>query len=438
MKKKVLIITYYWPPSGGSGVQRWLYFSKYLVDFGYTPIVLTVSEKSASYKNLDYGLLKKVKHIKTYKTKTFELLKLYSLITTGNTRKGIPQGHIGNKKKSFFKQMSSFIRGNLFIPDARKGWNLFAIRQAESIINTENIPLIITTGPPHSTHLIGKKLNDKLGVKWVADFRDPWSELYYNKDLMRTQHTIKKDITLEVGVLNQADLILTIGIKMKELLLKRITFNKEKIHHIYNGFDSHLMRSIKNVEHSNFEISFIGVLSHNQPFESIIKALKLFITNNNTNKIILNLAGTIQNTILSSFKHELPEIDIRHFGYVSHEKSIQLMKRSQLLLNCLAEMKQSQILISGKQMEYVATGNPIIVFGDTQGESALLLKEIPNAKTFAKNDFLPASMFIQLVYDKWKEKKPFINQVENESILNKSRYETTRQLSLLLNKFYNV
>ena len=151
-KLNILIITYYWPPSGGSGVQRWMYFSKYLKEMGHNPIIVTVDEKYASYNQKDYSLLKEIDNIETYKTKSFDLLKLYSFIKSGNTTKSIPQSYIPNK--SFFDKFTSFLRLNFFIPDSRVGWNQYAYKKAINIIRNKNIDCLITTGPPHSTHLI--------------------------------------------------------------------------------------------------------------------------------------------------------------------------------------------------------------------------------------------------------------------------------------------
>jgi len=432
--KKVLIITYYWPPSGGSGVQRWMYFSMYLANFGYTPIVLTVSEKKASFKNLDSSFAEKTKEIETYKTSTFEPLKLYSLLTTGNVKKGIPQGNVKSNKKSIFKKVFAFIRGNFFIPDARVGWNSYALKKARKIIESENIELIITTGPPHSTHLIGLQLKKEYPIKWLADFRDPWSEIYYNKDMMRTNWAIKKDRSLEKKVLERADRILTVGFKLKELLQKKIKTRQDKFHHIYNGYDSFLLEQVREETHTHFEITFIGLLTQNQPYTCFIEAIKRFLIKTPDANIQLCLAGNVQDEILNTIKQELSSVKIDYKGYIPHQESLRLMKRSQLLINILADMKDSEILISGKQMEYIATGKPILCIGNTKGESAIILNDIFNARVFEKEQIEKVSQFISFVYEKWDTKEPYLNEVENESIKNKSRFETSRQLAQYLNK----
>ena len=170
---EILLITYYWPPAGGSGVQRWLYFSKYLSEFGHQITVITVDPKFASYSSIDESLNEHVKGVEVHKTKTFELIRLYSFLKSGNSKKSIPQGNIGGKKKSFLDKFSSFVRANYFIPDARVGWNPYVIKKAHELFEKKKFDTVITTGPPHSTHLVGLKLRERYQFKWIADFRDP-------------------------------------------------------------------------------------------------------------------------------------------------------------------------------------------------------------------------------------------------------------------------
>ncbi|MCD6557322.1 MAG: glycosyltransferase family 4 protein [Bacteroidales bacterium] len=434
--KKVLIITYYWPPSGGSGVQRWMYFAKYLSDFGIEPLVLTVSEKYASYRQVDEKLNNEVRNIKVFKTASFEPLKIYSLLTSGNRKKGIPQGEIKSENANFIVSVSKFIRGSLFIPDARKLWNVFAFRKAKEIIKNEKIDLVITTGPPHSTHLTGKRLKKRFGLKWIADFRDPWSDLYYNKDLIRTRRAVSKDKRLEKKVLDEADLILTVGFKMKELLAGKSENINDKIKFIYNGYDSELFNKIKFERTDFFEISYIGLLTQNSPYKFFIQSIKGFLKKTIPgSKIRLNFAGNIPDTILESFKKELPDLKILYHGYVSHEEAIRIMKSSNLLISCLPETEQSQILISGKTAEYMASGIPILSFGNVNGESAWMLNQLKHTKTVAKNEVSEATEFIHKIYDSSVKGELLLNDTDSELIKKMNRYETARQLADLINKF---
>jgi glycosyltransferase involved in cell wall biosynthesis len=431
--KKILIIVYYWPPSGGSGVQRWMYFAKYLPDFGFEPIILTVSPDKASYKDRDESNCDKVKEIRAYKTNTFELLKLYSLFTSGSATKGIPQGHVGAKKNGFFGKISSFIRGNFFIPDARVGWKIYAIKKAGKIIKEEKIDLVITSGPPHSTHLIGKSLKKHLGVKWIADFRDPWSELYYNKELPRMGWARRYDKNLEFQVLDQADHVLTIGPSLKKLLESKIPGQSNKFHYIFNGYDSEAMNSVEIIQDDHFKITFIGQFALAQPHDGLIHALRLFCQEfiNEANSINICLAGTFDEGILKKFQ-QLPGVRVVFYGRVPHMDSLRLMKNSQVLLNSLAEVEESKILISGKLMEYISTGNPILCIGNLEGDAAQLLKSLPNSKMFTKVDIEGMHQFLKSNFEKWKSGE--FNTHSSKEYIQNSRYETTRQLAALLNK----
>ena len=193
--KKILVITYYWPPSGGSGVQRWLKFVKYFRDFGIEPIVLTIDPDFATYPNYDYTLLDEIPHgIEIHKTKAKSPFGIYSKVR----KKEVPKvGFAGEKNVGMIEKLMRFIRGNFFIPDARIGWNRFALEKAREILQANDIDCVITTSPPHSTQLIGLALKNEFNIKWIADLRDPWTEIYYNKELYRTSFAKNKDYRFE-------------------------------------------------------------------------------------------------------------------------------------------------------------------------------------------------------------------------------------------------
>ncbi len=181
LNQKLLIISYYWPPSGGPGVQRWLKNTKYLVKHGVQPYVITVDEKYASYFQVDESLEKEVDPgVNVYKTRSFEILNLYKKFSRDGH---LPTSGFSNAGATSMKQkITTALRSNLFIPDPRRGWNRYAFRQAKALIRTEGIDTVLTTSPPHSSQLIGLKLKRQMGVRWIADFRDPWTDIYYYSD----------------------------------------------------------------------------------------------------------------------------------------------------------------------------------------------------------------------------------------------------------------
>jgi glycosyltransferase involved in cell wall biosynthesis len=205
--KKLLIVTYYWTPAGGPGVQRWVKLSKYLSKLGYQCYVVTVDEHYASYPATDLSLQKDIDaSIKVTKTKSFEVLKIFSSLFR---KEKVPYAGIPDKNKmSFVGRMALYIRSNFFIPDARVGWNHYAIQACEEIISQEKIDVVITTSPPHSTQLIGLALKKKFkNIKWIADLRDPWIDIYYYEKLSHTKWAKQKDLRLEKQVLEHADAV---------------------------------------------------------------------------------------------------------------------------------------------------------------------------------------------------------------------------------------
>ena len=429
---KVVIISYYWPPSGGSGVQRWMYFAKHLVENGIEPIVVTIHPNNAAYSTIDESLVRQVEHIKTHHTSGgFQILKFYSFLKSGSTKKQIPVGNFGDKKKSLFDKLSGYIRANYFIPDARVSWNIKAIPLVEKIINEEKVDFIITTGPPHSTHLIGLEIKKKFNIKWIADFRDPWTEVYYNNLFKRNKRADIKDKKLEITVLEKADIILTVGPSMQKMLASKLQGKEKKVYSILNGFDEEKLSQIKGKRYPEFTIAHIGIWTLQQAHNEIEEALKYIITKNTDWKIRFILVGNIHPEIINNLKR-IDNLIIDYRGKVSHTEALQEMMNADLLLNCLADIPNSKLIISGKQMEYLATGNNIIVIGDKEGDAAELMKGNENAKMISPKDTEELIKTIIQFYLKSRT-EPIYNVNMNQY----SRKSTAKVLSELLKKSLN-
>ena len=425
--KKVLIISYYWPPSGGSGVQRWLYFAKYLEENGIIPIVVTVDPKKAVYPSFDNSLLEHVKHVKTYYTKPgFNLLGFYSFLKSGKSRKIVITGDIGGNNKSLLDKFSSYIRANFFIPDARIGWNKKAIPIAKKILSEEKIDWIITTGPPHSTHLIGLELKKLFGIHWVADFRDPWHDIYYNKLFKRSKKADNKDLLLESKVLTNVDTILTVGPSMKSLLISKSNGLEEKCFFIYNGYDEKAFEKLSKKQSDIFTIAHIGIWTLQQAHNEIIEALTQILFTHTNLKIKFMLVGKV-NEIIQKRLSEIPNLILEVKGNLNHKDALQEMKNADLLLNCHALMDNSKLLISGKLMEYIASGNPIVLIGNKDGDASQLLKEIENSFVVAPGEVKPLIDCVLKLINEYPYKETI--RLDN---LRYSRTETTKELVKLL------
>jgi len=434
--RKALIITYYWPPSGGSGVQRWMYFCKYLKDFGIEPIVITVDEKKASYRFTDSSFREKIEGIEVHRTNTWEPLKLYSRIISGDKQSAIPIGFSGESKPTFFQKLSRAIRGNLFIPDSRVGWVTFALNQAREILSKEEISIIITTGPPHSTHLVGLKLKSEFSIPWLADFRDPWTDLYYNRFLYRTRFALNKDKKMEQEVLNKADLVLTVGPSMGQHLIQKGGIDAAKLSYIYNGYDETDFKDVEGaVDSECFTICFVGMLTESQPITSFLKGLKHFYSINHPicKHLKFRIVGNVSRETIQEINTVVPELHVENVGYVQKKKAVSYMLSADLLFNSLAEMGNSELLISGKLMEYIAANKPILCLGNPKGDAANLLSEFDHCKVFDRNENQLIIDYLSKIFSFWINKTTFIRKTEKHLLY--SRYETTRQLAELIKKY---
>ena len=390
-----------------------MYFAKYLKKLKCNPIVLTVDPKFASYNLKDSSLINQIKDIETYKTYSLEVLSLYSIIKSGDKTKSIPQSYIPNK--SIFDKLSSFIRLNFFIPDSRIGWNYFAFKKAKEIIKHNKIDYIITTGPPHSSHLIGQKIYNKYKLKWIVDLRDPWSELFYLKSKFRFSFSKKINDRLEYKVLENADaLITTVGGRYHKILSGKIS-NPNKIHKIYNGYDKLNYDKIKEIKPSKYNIVFTGVLTKNHNYEIFHEVLKILSPSKQNLNMVFTLAGRIDKNITKVYSDE---IELINKGYVDHDIAISIIKSSHLLINFNYKETEETDMISGKLIEYLASGTPIINFSNSAKESHEVLKLSPKSFSANINNVKPVVDFIKSEYNDWAEgnyKKQSLKNIDSLS-----------------------
>ena len=398
-----------------------MYFAKYLKKLKCNPIVLTVDPKFASYNLKDTSLISQIKDIETYKTFSLEVLRLYSIIKSGDSSKSIPQSYIPNN--SIFDKFSSFIRLNFFIPDSRIGWNYFAFKKAKEIIKNNKIDYVITTGPPHSSHLIGQKIYDKYKLKWIVDLRDPWSELFYLKSKFRFNFSKKMNDRLEHKVLENADAIITtVGDRYHKILNSKIS-NPNKIHKIYNGYDKLNFDKIKETKPNKFNIVFTGVLSKNHNYQIFHKIFKIISPIKQNFNMVFTLAGRIDDNIIKLYSNE---IELINKGYVDHDNAISIIKSSHLLINFNYKETEETDMISGKLIEYLASGTPIINFSNSANESQEVLKLSPKSFNANTNSIKLVVDFIKSEYNDWTEGNYKQQSLKNIDLL--SRESLTKKL----------
>jgi len=369
--KPILIITYYWPPGSGPGVQRWLKFSKYLPEFGWQPIILTV--KNGSYPSIDETLLKEVSDENIiYRTRAIEPFALYNMLR-GKKGNSIEVG-MGNIKdpKGVFAKISNYIRANYFIPDARIGWNYLATKKALEIIDKHKPLLIVTTGPPHSTHLIGVKIKEKHpDLNWVVDLRDPWTEIFYNKFLKRTKGAKIKDVALETLVLTKADFVIAATPSIQKIYSSRA----QKMTTVLNGYDDKDFFPLEDLKKKDFTISFFGNMLPNQNLSGFWQAIKELQTLGSLPSYFkIRLVGNIAENIRANIKALDLDSLIEYKPFLNHLEAIIEMQKSNMLYLPIPIDEGNKLIITGKIFEYLATGRPILSIGPKDGDASEILK----------------------------------------------------------------
>jgi len=367
--KKVLIITYYWPPAGGPGVQRWLKFVKYLPDFGIQPIVYI--PENPTYPLIDDNLLSEVSdNAIILKNKIIEPYAWASVFSKNSTKK-ISSGIIPNQKKqSFIQKMMLWVRGNLFIPDARVLWVKPSVKFLSKYIQENQIETIITTGPPHSLHLIGLALKNELGVKWIADFRDPWTTIGYHKALKLTKSSAKKHKVLEREVMTVAnELIVTSPTTKKEFE----TITHKPIHVITNGYD--VEKITKQLLDEKFTLAHIGSFLSDRNPQILWEVLQELIAENKefANQFQLKLIGATSQEVLESISKFGLNDYLNNLGYVSHQEAIEHQRKSQVLLLIEIDSEETKSIIPGKVFEYIVSERPIIAIGPKDSDFAEII-----------------------------------------------------------------
>lgn len=377
-QKKILIISYYWPPAGGPGVQRWLKFVKYLPDFGIEPHVYI--PENPTYPLLDEKLLSEVSDKAIIvKQKIQEPYGLASIFSKGKAKK-ISSGIISEKKKqSFIEKAMLWVRGNLFIPDARVLWVKPSVTFLKKYIVENNIETIITTGPPHSLHLIGLQLKEELNINWITDFRDPWTTIGYHNKLKLSNWAAKKHKTLEKEVLNTCDEVIVTSPTTKA---EFETITSQPISVITNGYD--VERVEKKPMDEKFTLAHIGSLLSERNPQILWESLSELVSENETfaKNFQLKLIGAVSEDVLNSIKSFNLENYINHLGYVSHEEALQEQRCSQVLLLIEINAKETQCIIPGKVFEYIVSERPIIALGPENADFASILKETNTGKFF--------------------------------------------------------
>jgi len=427
--KKVLIITYYWPPSGGAGVQRWVKFARYLKDFGVEPIVLTVDPHNASYPLTDSSLVEEVKDIRVVRTKSREPFNLYRKMLR---QKEIPYAGFANETHpGFMQKLSRFVRGNFFIPDARKGWNRYALKTAMVLIEDLGINMLLTTSPPHSTQLIGLKLKEKYNLCWIADLRDPWTDIYYYSLMYQTAWAKEKDRKLEMQVLQQSDNLIVVSESIRQMFGKRIG-NFKKIKVIPNGYDNADFVNPARISSDKFVLGYTGTIADNYALEGFFRALSAIVHRHGFNELQINFVGRVSGKYKQLIRDMKLGAHTIFREHVPHNEAIQYMLSSTMLLLAIPKVKNNEGILTGKIFEYLASGKPIIAVGPVGGDVAAILDECKAGYLFDYDDDKAMEDFLRAQIKKWKQRQSLDRSVG--SCERYSRKNLTFSLMALLDE----
>lgn len=422
--KKVLIVTYYWPPAGGPGVQRILKFVKYLPEFGWQPIVLTV--QNGEYPANDESLINEIPdNCQVFSTYSIEPNNLYKKLIGIKKNQNIPVAVLAEKNLTWKKKIANWTRLNLFIPDSKIGWKSFAVKNGKKIINQFKPDLIFSSSPPPTVHLIAKSLKNYSNLKWVADLRDPWTDIYYYNNLKKSKLSAGLDKYFEKSVLKNADLLCTVSQDLVNIFKSKKPDLNIKI--ITNGFDPDDLPLIPlKDKFKRFTFAYAGKLNAQQNPINLWRALQKLV---NTNKSFsenfqMVFMGIFSNEIYNSIsKHGLNSF-LTDKGYVEHGVALKNLKRSHIKLLLIPDTKKNKGIITGKLFEYLATDGYVLGIGSKNGDAAKILRKTNAGEVFGYSDDLE-NVILDL-YKNWKKGSSF--EIDKTQIEKYTRKNLTKDL----------
>lgn len=437
--KRVLIITYYWPPSGGSGVQRWVKFSKYLPSEGWQPVIYTPSnpEYTSVDRTLEAEIPSEAEIIRRPISEPYGIYRRLMGKDSSTDMKTLTAGASGGSvtpissgKKTFKQRLSLWIRGNLFVPDPRVWWVRPSVSFLKNYLKEHPVDVIVTTGPPHSMHLIGEKLSKATGLPWIPDFRDPWTKMYYLKYLPLTSPVRKRLLKMEQSVLDNASTVLAVTPLVQDDFRRRTS---TPVAMITNGYDEDDF--LGPVESDGlFNIVHTGLFAEDGNPLTLWKVLGKKVAENPEfkEKMRLRLVGKVDGAVMEAIEAEGLKDNVVNLGYKAHEVAVREQRAASLLILPLRNDPDYRPILPGKLFEYLAARRPILGIGQEDGAMARVFEEIALQGRVVcdwKNEAVTAS-FIDSVWEHFLEKGDTL--LPPDGIDRFSRRAITKQLSALL------
>ena len=428
MAKRLLIITYYWPPQGGSGVQRWLKFAKYLPDYGWEPIIFTPT--NPSFQLHDPSLLEDVRDDQlVWKTPIWEPHHLFYRFKGQKDLAQVNQTDILDKeKKSLLERAGLWVRGNLFVPDPRLFWVRPATRFLLRQLRTQPVDAIVTTGPPHSLHLIGKRLREKTGLPWLADFRDPWTRWVFLRSFRVSAPALFLHRRQERAVLRAADAVVTVSDALREDFEE---LGGRPVHKITNGYDEDDFARGPSPEPTTFLISYIGTVDHLRDPRTFLRAVReLCAEHSDFNQDVrIRFVGYLSGVLLQDMRDDSVLADKLSISqYVPHQEVLTLLQESYVQLLLLSAGPETRGILTGKFFEYLASGKRILALGRVGDEVDTTLRATRAGVLHDPNDRVGIKATLLDYYRAYQAGEPFAPQ----NIRAYSRRTLTHQLANIL------
>lgn len=382
---KVLIITYYWPPSGGAGVQRWLKFTKYLREFGWEPVIFT--PENPEYPSVDQSLFKDIPEgVEVVKLPIWEPYRFYKKLIGAEKNERINAGFLSETKRpGLAERFSIWLRGNFFIPDARKFWIKPAVKFLTNYLKNHPVDVIVSTGPPHSMHMIALGVKRNTGLPWLADFRDPWTNIDFYHELMLSKWADRKHHLQELNVLKEADEVVVISRSMKIDFLKILDRNYTVI---TNGFDAEDVADLEISLDRKFSIAHIGTMVKTRNSEVLWEAIKDIIneTPGFSEDIEIKLVGSVDFSVMDSIMRAGLSEFVNKVAYLPHDEVVKVQQQSQVLLLLINDTPNAKVILPGKFFEYMAAKRPILCIGPQDGDAAKVITETRSGYVLEKVD----------------------------------------------------
>ena len=434
--KRVLVITYYWPPTGGSGVQRWVKFAKYLPSEGWQPVIYTPEnpEQLAVDHSLEADIPEGTEIIKTRITEPYELYKKF-LRRSGHSKEAVEVNPVNAQNKSFAQKAAMWVRGNLFRPDPRCLWIRPSVKFLKKYLEEHPVDLIVSTGPPQSMHMIGRLLSKETGLPWIADFRDPWTKIFYFKHLSMTKATERWHQKMERKVLDEASAVVAVSPLVQQEFQ---SMTRTPVELITNGYDERDFpeRDVETASggpDKDFTITHTGLFAADGNPTVLWDVLSEKCTEDPVfkNALKIRLVGKTDTQILEAITESGLKDNLTDLGYQPHGTAVEEQRKASILILPLRKEPEYKAVLPGKLFEYLASGRPVLGIGQPDGAMSMILNKTNTGVVVDWEDKISMKKYID---DCWKAHLDGNLTINDGEISAFTRRNLTRQMAELFDK----